>query len=231
LTNAGNLWLWLPQVRFEQRFAVSDTSGFKAQFALFQTNESSAIVPAEFASSLETRRPAFQGRFEYAHDFAGERRIAIASGFHTSTTHVAATSVPSRLVSVDWFAKPWAKFEFTGTAFAGANVANMGSIRQGFSVLGFREVIAVRSRGGWAQATYLPTPRLTFNAYAGQIDDFDRDLRFGGISKNLSYAGNAMYRLAPNVIVSLEAAKVRTTHTSSGIRQNNHYDLGIAYLF
>jgi hypothetical protein len=231
LTNAGNLWLWLPQVRFEQRFPVGDTNGFKAQFALFQTNEGSAIVPADFASTLANRRPAFQGRFEYSHDFEGERRIAIASGFHASTTHVAATSVPSRLVSVDWFAKPWAKFEFTGTAFAGANVANMGSIRQGFSVLGFRDVIAVRSRGGWAQATYLPTARLTFNAYAGQIDDFNRDLRFGGIAKNLSYAGNAMYRLAPNVIVSLEAAKVRTTHLGSGIRQNNHYDLAVAYLF
>ena len=231
LTNAGNLWLWLPQVRFEQRFPFSDTSGFKAQFALFQTNETSIAVPADFAPTLENRRPGFQGRFEYHHGFEGNRSLAVASSFHTSTTHVAATSAPSHLVAVDWLAKPWSKFEFTGTAFAGANVANMGAIRQGVTILGFRDVIAVRSRGGWAQATYLPTDRLTFNVYAGQIDDCNRDLRFGGIAKNLSYAGNAMYRLAPNVILSLEAAKVRTTHLDLGIRQNNHYDLAIAYLF
>jgi hypothetical protein len=231
LTNAGNLWLWLPQARFEQRFAVAETSGVKAQFALFQTNETSASVPPPFAATLERARPALQGRFEYFHDFTGGRRFAIAPGFHVSTTHVAATSVPSRLVSLDWFLKPWASFEFTGTAFAGANVANMGSIRQGFTVLGPRDVIAIRSRGGWAQATWLPTDRLTFNVYAGQIDDNNRDLRFNGIAKNLSYAGNAMYRIAPNVILSLEAAKVRTTYFGAGNRQNNHYDLAVAYLF
>jgi hypothetical protein len=231
LTNAGNLWLWLPQVRFEQRVSFTGSDAVRAQFALFQTNEASALVPTAFAGSLENRRPALQARFEYAHEFEGGLRVAIAPAFHTSATHVAGTSVPSRLVSFDWFVKPWARFEFMGTGFAGANIANMGSDRQGFTVLGFREAIAVRSRGGWAQASYLPTERLTFNVYAGQIDDVNRDLRTGGIAKNLSYAGNTMYRLAPNVIVSLEAAKVRTTYLGSGIRQSNHYDLAFAYLF
>jgi hypothetical protein len=143
---------------------------------------------------------------------------------------VAATSVPSRLVSFDWLVKPLPQFELTGIFFTGSNVANMGAVRQGFTVLGARDVIAVRSRGGWAQATYLVTNRLTFNVYGGQIDDHNRDLRFSGIAKNLSYAGNAMYRLAPNVIVSLEAAKVRTTYFT-GNRHNNHYDLALAYLF
>jgi hypothetical protein len=231
LTNAGNLWLWLPQARFEQRVTLTASDTLTGQVALFQTNESSAAVPGDFSSTLENRRPGLQGRLAYAHAFDDERRISLAAAFHRSTTHVAATSVPSRLVSVDWLVKPWSKFEFTGTAFAGANIANMGAIRQGFTVLGFRDVIAVRSRGGWAQATFLPTSRLTFNVYGGQIDDFNRDLRFGGTAKNLSYAANGMYRLAPNVIVSLEAAKVRTTYLGSGIRQNNHYDLAVAYLF
>jgi hypothetical protein len=230
LTNAGNLWLWLPQVRVEQRFTLDESMLFKAQLALFQTNETSANVPAAFAPSLEARRPALQGRFEFSHEFSGGRRFAIAPGFHTSVTHVAGTSVPSRLVSFDWLMKPVSRFEFTGFFFAGANVANMGAVRQGFTVLGFRNVIAVRSRGGWAQGTFLATDRLTFNAYAGQIDDNNSDLRFSGIAKNFSYAGNAMYRIAPNVIVSLEASKLRTTYFT-GNRHNHHYDLALAYLF
>jgi hypothetical protein len=47
----------------------------------------------------------------------------------------------------------------------------------------------------------------------------------------VSYAGNAMYRLAPSVVLSLEAAKVRTSYFAGGNRHNNHYDLAVAYLF
>jgi hypothetical protein len=230
LTNAGNLWLWMPQARFEQRFAFDAQSGLRAQFALFRTNEASANVPAAFASTLEPVRPALQGRFELFRDWEGGR-LALAPGFHTSSTHVAGASVPSTLASFDWLVRPVSKFEFTGMFFTGENVANMGSVRQGFTILGPGEVIPVRSKGGWAQFTFLPTPRWTFNIYGGQIDDRNQDLRFGGIAKNVSYAGNAMYRLGSNVIVSLEAAKVRTTYLDSGNRENNHYDLAVAYLF
>ncbi len=40
-----------------------------------------------------------------------------------------------------------------------------------------------------------------------------------------------MYRVAPNVIVSLEGGQVRTAYYQSGNRLNDHYDLAIAYLF
>jgi hypothetical protein len=40
-----------------------------------------------------------------------------------------------------------------------------------------------------------------------------------------------MYRLAPNVIVSLEGGQVRTAYYQIGNRLNDHYDLAIAYLF
>jgi hypothetical protein len=40
-----------------------------------------------------------------------------------------------------------------------------------------------------------------------------------------------MYRLAPNVMVSLEGAQVRTDIIGTGTRINNHYDLAVAYLF
>jgi hypothetical protein len=74
------------------------------------------------------------------------------------------------------------------------------------------------------------TPRLSFNLYGGEQDDRNRDLAYG-IGKNLSYAGNLMYRLAPNVMVSLEGAQVRTDIIGTGTRINNHYDLAVAYLF
>jgi hypothetical protein len=136
LTGAGNLWLWQPQVRFEQRVTFGEQTKMRAQIGVYQTNERGAMLPANYEPSLESARPALQGRFELSHSIGDGRRVEIAPGFHTSSTHVAYTSVPSNLFSVDWFANPWVKLEFTGTFFSGQNLANLGTgLRQGFTVL------------------------------------------------------------------------------------------------
>jgi len=234
LTGAGNLWLWQPQARFEQRLVLGEQTSLRAQVGLFQTSETSAALPATFDETLEPRRPALQGRFELSHAFGERRRIEIAPGFHTSSTHVAGASVPSDLVSVDWLAAPWARLEFTGIFFSGRNLANLGTgLRQGFTVLGEREVIPVHARGGWAQVAFEATSRLRFHFFAGQHDDRNADLlyRLGAIAKNQAYGANFFYRLAPNVLMSLEASQVRTTYIGSGNRLNRHYDLALAYLF
>jgi len=230
LSDSGNLWRWEPQVRLEQRFRLADDTGIRAQVSVFATDETYSYVPGTVA--IQPYRPALQGRLELWHRLAGEhRRIAIAPGFHTSTTHVAGTTVPSHMFSLDWFANPWSRLEFSGTFFTGQNVANLGGLYQGFTVFGPGYVIPVHSTGGWAQLSYLATPRLSFNLYSGQQDNRDRDLYYTGIARNFSYAGNMMYRLAPNVIVSLESGQVRTLYLGRGNQLNNRYDLAFAYLF
>jgi hypothetical protein len=226
LTGAGNPWLWQPQFRIEQRFRFGEQTGLRAQVGLFQTNENAATLPARFADTLERSRPGLEGRFEFKY-----RGLELAPGFHVSTTHVAGTSLPSNALSIDWLFRPLEKLEFTGLFYGGANLANLGTLRQGFTVFGPRDAIAVRTRGGWAQLSWLPTGRLSFHLMHGQNDDHDSDLRFGGIGKNLLFGGNVMYRLAPNVIAAFEGTQVRTTYINTGVRTNNHYDLAIAYLF
>jgi hypothetical protein len=39
LTSAGNLWLWSPQARFEQRFAIGENAGLRTQASLYETSE------------------------------------------------------------------------------------------------------------------------------------------------------------------------------------------------
>src|ERR1039457_6091862 len=41
LTGAGNLWLWAPQARVEQRFGFGEQAGLRAQVGVYVTNESS----------------------------------------------------------------------------------------------------------------------------------------------------------------------------------------------
>ncbi len=233
LTGAGNLWLWIPQVRLEQRVHFSDRSGVRLQLGVVQTREGASYQATSYQAEVEPNRPGYEGRLEIFHGLPGERRFEIAPGFHYSVSHTAETSVPSRVFSLDWFANPWRKLEFTGAFFRGQNVAHLGTggTRQGYTALGPRNVIAVHSLGGWAQLTWLPTARLSFNLFSGQQDDRNRDLLSGRIGKNLAYGANLFYRVAPNVIIGLETSQLRTSYLGSGTLLNNHYDLALAYLF
>jgi len=232
LTAAGNLWFWIPQVRFEQKIRFTDQTGVRAQFGAVQTSE---ITPYQQSTETpEAARPGIEGRFEFYHSFLegaqGSPRIEIAPGFHTSITHVAGYSVPSNLFSLDWFTNPWSKLEFTGAFFSGQNVAPVGGL-EGFTILPTGAAIPVHSQGGWGQLTVLATPRLSFHIFSGLEKGRTADLAAYALGRNWLYGGNFFYRLAPNVLLGTEISQVRTSYIDSRFRLNNHYDLALAYLF
>jgi hypothetical protein len=228
LTAAGNLWLWQPQVRVEQRISLTEQAGLRAQFGVYQTAESGTGLSTEYPD-LARARPGYQGRFEFWAK-SGNRRIEIAPGFHASSTRVLGQSVPSRIFSMDWLIRPAARIDFTGTFFYGENTGVIGGLRQGVNVINGR-AHAVGAMGGWAQFTYRATRRASFNVYGGQEDDRNRDLSLGTVGKNQGYGANIIYRLGSNILTSFESSQIRSTYLGSGTRINPHYDLAFAYLF
>jgi hypothetical protein len=230
LADSGNLWVWQPQLRAEQRFHLNDSTTLRAQASLFETRESyGGIAPAY--GSIQASRPSVQGRIALAHNFDDSRRIEFGSGFGSSTTHIAETTVPSRVFTLDWLAIPWRKLEFSGEFFRGQDVSNLGGAGIGYTVMSPYSVIPVHADGGWAQFSFLATPRLTFNLFGGEQQNRGSDLGWGDVAKNQTYGGNVMYRIAPNVIISLESEQQRSEYMGTGRPLNNHYDLGVAYLF
>jgi hypothetical protein len=231
LTDAGNLWLWSPQARIEQRLALGDNAGLRAQASVYETSEPTAGVSPQYQSTVSTANPALQGRFEFWDQYASHGRIEIAPGFHVSDAQVDGVSIPSRLFTIDWMLQPLAKWRLTGTYFNGRNAAGVGGLRQGFNFIDEDHFTAVRASGGWAQVSFFATKRLTFNSYAGQESDNPADLLAGQISRNFVYAVNSHYRLGQNILLGLEVSQARTAYTGGGIRLLNHYDLALAYLF
>ncbi len=232
LTGAGNLWLWLPQARVQQTVAFARNTGVTAQVGVLQTREAPPYPGSPFAGPLESARPALEGRFEVFHHFADGRRLEIAPGFHTSTTHAAGRSIPSRIFSMDWFFNPWQPVEFSGAFYTGRNVAPLGNgYLQGFTVEESGALLPVHSTGGWGQMTVRAAPRVDLHIFGGQQDDDDRDLYSGRIGRNLQYGGNVYYHLAPNVLTGFEASQVRTWYVGQRLRINNHYDVALAYYF
>jgi len=228
--NSGNLWLWQPQIRYEERLKFSDSTGLRARLGVYQTNETQAAIPA--GAKLSPSRPAFEGRFEFFHERTGGPRFELAPGFHVSRSLVSGSGVTSYAASLDWLVPLAPRLDWTGFAFTGQDLAGLGmaALRQSFT---FRPngVLPVRNRGGWTQASFHATSWFDVNLIAGLEDDFNRDLAPNGIARNLSYAANLRFRLTPNVVLGPEIMQIRTTYRISGIQLVDRYDLALGYLF
>jgi len=121
--------------------------------------------------------------------------------------------------------------EFTGAWFTGQNLAGLGTLRQGFTILPSSSAIPVHLYGGWGQVTLTASSRWSFNLFGGEEHDRAGDLAGNSIVRNIVYGENTMWKLAPNILASLEVSQARTLYLISGPRLNNHYDLALAYLF
>lgn len=240
LTDAGDLWVWQPQIRIEHRFGLGPNSGVQAQLGVFQTallgdsGEYGSYLPSTTtaADNAERAQPGLEGRVELWKKWGDNARLEVAPGFHVSRDHVGGFPVPSRIFSLDWLLRPVAHIEFSGMFFHGQNVAAAGGLRQGFTVYTqpYR-IHPVHAAGGWSQLRIPVTARLAFDIYGGQEDDRNSDLLPGSIGRNREFAANLIYRLAPNVLASFEAAQLRTTYLGLANRINNHYDLALGYMF
>ena len=230
LTGAGNLWLWRPQARIEQRFLFGDSAGFRAQAGVLETSEAGNVA-AEYSSYAPAGRPALEGRFVFWMKSGDNGNFELAPGFHVSNSQLLGYSVPSRIASVDWRIPLARAFTLTGAVFLGENLGVIGGLRQGIVVPYSGVPQPVHGAGGWAQLEYRATRRLAFHLFGGEEDDRNRDLQTGLISKNQSYGANAMYQIVSNVVASFESAIVQTAYIGSPTRLNPHYDLAFAYLF
>lgn len=230
LANSGNLWLWQPQLRYEEHIPFGEATGLEARLGVYQTNETLAGLPA--GVRLSPSRPALQGRFGFFHDFGKERRLELAPGFHVSRSLAAGMSATSYAASIDWLVPLAPRIDWTGFAFTGQDLSGLGiaALHQGLTLRNGR-LLPVRTRGGWTQLTLHATGRLDLNLIAGLDDDNNRDIAGNGLARNLAYLANLRFRIAPNVALGPEVMQIRTTYVQSGILLVNRYDLALGYFF
>jgi hypothetical protein len=231
LTGAGNLWLWVPQVRLEHTLAFGSSTGLRAQMGVIETKEASPYSGSVFTGTVQADRPGLEGRFEFFHKLDNDRRLEFAPGFHISTTHAAGLSIPSQVLSADWFFNPWSPVELTGAFFTGHNVAGLGAgINEGYAIFG-NNAVGIGAAGGWGQVTIHAVPRIDLHFFVGRESFSSRVLDATDVASNFQFGANLFYRIAPNVLLGPEISQMRTTLFSQTIRINNHYDLALAYLF
>jgi len=249
LSYAGNLWGWIPQVRIEHRFNLSESSRILLQAGILDSY--SGDVP-ETSYDLnpswgeESGQPAYAARISWSGQAWGQKLTVGTGGFYGRQYWGYGRSVNGWASTTDLTVPLGSRFEFSGQFYRGSAVAGLGGglgqdivfaspmLSQGSIVQG------LDSMGGWVQLKFKPRANFEVNGAFGDDNPFASELRrfpasasYHGylISKNASPFVNFIYRLRSDVLFSVEYRRLKTYELDEAADTANHTTFSLGYLF
>jgi hypothetical protein len=237
---AGNLWLWLPQLRVGAELGNDVRVGLQAAVLAPSSGEAAGNAdpdPADLAERSE--RPFLEGRLRVRWGETGRGgEVGIAG--HLGWFVAAGTGVPtapgddlllSRGIALDARVPLGRLVELRGEVYRGRLLRGLGggAIAQNFGqpdVSGNRRII--RDTGGWGQLTVRPSVIWEVGAGVGidDPDDEDAPLRL----RNLAWSAFVTVRPAGPILASLEFRKMNTRYAGGDV-SNDHVNLAVGFEF
>lgn len=230
LSSSGNLWLWIPQIRFS-----GDLNGGQgARLAL----ETTVLAPTGYVAqgpfvtapdvAEQSGRPYLQGRLRLHWNHHGTPG-QVSLGGHLGWLATAGDSLlTSKGVALMVQLPVGTRFELRGEAFTGQGLAGLGggAIGQNLGLNG----VPVRTRGGWGQLLLKPGQGWELGASYGIDDPKDDDLITATQRlKNQTLVGHIHWRFSP-LVLGLEYKHIKTTY-EGGSENLGHVNLAVGAEF
>ena len=229
---AGNLWLWIPQLRIGARVAEVGAVRLGLEAALLAPTSGDPQTAFFTQPDIAERssRPFLQGRVR-ARWGAGQEQGEVSVGGHYGWLAVGPSRrTTSRALAVGVWTPLVRGLELRGEAYVGRALAGLGGggIGQNFGV----DSTAVETTGGWAQLNLRPVPAWELGAGVGLDDPDDADLDPAGQRlRNLAHEGHTSWRRAP-IVLGAEVRLLRTRYgTGGGTVRATHLNLAAGFEF
>jgi hypothetical protein len=229
---AGNLWLWIPQLRIGARVAEVGAVRLGLEAALLAPTSGDPQTAFFTQPDIAERssRPFLQGRVR-ARWGAGQEQGEVSVGGHYGWLAVGPSRrTTSRALAVGVWTPLVRGLELRGEAYVGRALAGLGGggIGQNFGV----DSTAVETTGGWAQLNLRPVPAWELGAGVGLDDPDDADLDPAGQRlRNLALEGHTNWRRAP-IVLGAEVRLLRTRYgTGGGTVRATHLNLAAGFEF
>jgi hypothetical protein len=250
LSYAGNLWAWMPQVRVEHRFVLSDASSLSIQAGILD-NFTGDLPPDQFDRyptwGEQSGQPAYAVRVSWSHRMFGQDFTAGAGGYYGRQDWGFNRSVDGWAGTADLTMPLGKRFELTGEFYRGRAVAGLGGgIGQSVLLNGPFDDPATRFRGldsmgGWAQLKFKLKPNFEINGAFGSDNPFADELRQyntytstiypSPYTRNLSPLVNFIYQIRSDILFSAEYRYLKSTVLDNGSLNANHVNLSLGYIF
>jgi hypothetical protein len=230
LSASGNLWAWSPQLRVEQRIALSEQDRLTLEGGLIDPG-SPTYTSVQLDTPVEaSRRPGYEGRIAFHADrgSGGDAHpFAIGAGGYSSNQYYSGgIRIHSWAVTADWQIPLSKWMEISGEAYRGRSLGGLGGggykdVLIGVdSVTGLTRTTPVDAVGGWNQLKIRFRPTLEANAAWG-IDNA-LSSSFDGLvlssltnplesdTRNSTFLGNFIFRPRTYLILSPEYRRLQS---------------------
>ena len=249
MSYAGNLWSWIPQVRVEHRFVVSENSVFTLQGGILDSfsGDTPASSYERYPSwGEQSGQPAYAARVAWTGRTRGQQWTIGTGGLYARQFWGFGRNLDSWTSTVDLSLGLGRFFGFTGAFYRGRALGGFGGgIGQSVLFSGSladpaTRVRGLNSMGGWTQLKFKPTPKFEMNTAFGQDNPFASELRASPIvpseyseplSRNQIWFTNFIYRARSNVLLSLEFHRIKTTEAEGDAYVGHHVNLAVGYIF
>jgi uncharacterized coiled-coil protein SlyX len=251
LAGSGNLWIWSPQIRVEQRIPFTEQRRIGLEGGLIDP-PASGYTADQLDSPVEaSRHPGYEGRISYSADGTRKgvpRPFALGvSGYSAHQFYSSATQIHSWAVAGDWQIPIFRWFALTGEAYRGRALGGLGGgtykdILTGTdSVTGLSRTAGVDTAGGWSQLKFIASSTFQLNAAYGLDDVFSSN--FDGLTfpttsntltmntRNSSVVANLIYRPKTYLILSPEYRRIKTWPYTGSANVANIFTITAGYEF
>jgi hypothetical protein len=248
LSYAGNLWAWMPQVRVEHRFVLSEASSVSVQGGILDNltgDRPSDPIDRHPTWGEQSGQPAYAARVAWSRQLFGQELTLGAGGYYGRQDWGFGRNVDGWAATTDVLLPLGKRLELSGAFYRGRAVSGLGGgIGQSVLLSGsfidpttsFR---GLDSMGGWAQLKYKWKPNFEVNAAFGTDNPFAGELRRfsantiypDSYTRNLSPLANFIYQIRSDILVSMEYRYLKSTVLDSGSFSAHHINLSLGYIF
>ncbi|HEY7480946.1 MAG TPA: hypothetical protein VH680_10580 [Gemmatimonadales bacterium] len=208
---AGNLWLWIPQIRLSGDLSPAGGVRLGAEVAALAPTSGEAQGSFLTQPDIAERsgRPFLQGRVRGRWG-EGDRLGEVSAGGHYGwILDPSGSRIPSKALAFSIWTPLGARLELRAEGFVGQALAGLGGGGIGQNMV--RDGVPVRAKGGWAQLNLRPTVQWEIGGGAGIDDPDDEDLGDPSRLRNLAIEGHLTWRRLP-AVVGIEVRHLRTRY-------------------
>jgi hypothetical protein len=228
---AGNLWLWIPQIRLGADLQSGASLRLGAEIAALAptSGEPQGTFLTQPDIAERSGRPFLQGRVRGRWGAAEEMGEVSLGGHYGWILDAAGERVPSKALALSIWTPLGPKLDFRAEAFTGQALAGLGGGGIGQNMV--RDGVPVRSAGGWAQLNLRPTQQWEIGGGGGIDDPDDEDLGETSRLRNAALEGHLTWRKLP-AVVGVEVRHLRTRYREPvGDLSATHINLGMGFEF
>lgn len=222
---AGNLWLWLPQVRAGVHSAEGGAVRFGIQGAVLAPTSGDAVAPfnTDYDLAERSQRPYLQARVN-ARWGDGDMMREIGCGVHQGWLVPNTARVSSKAFACDVQLPVVESLELRGELFTGQALGGLGGGGIGQNFLSTNAPL--KTDGGWAQVNLRPTFRLRMGIGCGT----DIPARGALRRRNDACSTYAIVRPGGPIFVGAELRRLRTGYAGTRFT-NDHVTLAAGFEF